>query len=198
MFSGMPIQPVMSTAEKMNEVVDNKPQPKNKKEGPARLANEMIKCASYLVHLQIQSHLVHLNFEASNFLGVHEFTERQYKKHTKQLDRVGELIRSLDFLLPMCAKGLMGSCKGFKHIDSYDPGEMLMTYKDNLEQFGMSCKKIIKLAQKEDAPDVEHYFAKLVEEMFTASWKIKSTLRNKGSHCGNWQPLFEAGSISLT
>ena len=189
MFSGMPIQPVMSTAEKMNEVVNDKPQPKNKKEGPARLANEMIKCASYLVHLQIQSHLVHLNFEASNFLGVHEFTKSQYKKHTKQLDRVGELIRSLDFLLPMCAKGLLGACKNFNHIDSYDPGETLMTYKDNLETFGMSCKKIIKLAQKEDAPDVEHYFAKLVEEMFTASWKIKSTLRNKGSHCGSWQPL---------
>ncbi len=194
----MPIQPVMSTAEKMNEVVDDKPQPKNKKEGPARLANELIKCASYLVNLQIQSHLVHLNFEASNFISVHEFTKKQYKKHTKQLDRVGELVRSLNFLLPMCAKGLLKECKEFNHIESYDPNDMLITYKDNLEFFGILCKKVIKTAAREDAPDVEHYLAELIEDAFTASWKIKATLRNKGSHCGQWQPLVEAGSMSLT
>ena len=193
MFTGAPIQPIAQPTEAVSKPIDDKPQPQYEKKGPTKLANELIKAASYLAHLQIQSHLVHLNFEASNFISVHQFTEKQYRKHQKQLDRVGELIRSLDYLLPQCAKGLLGACKGFSHIDSYDPGEMLMTYRDNLEAFGMNCKKIIKLAQREEAPDVEHYFAKLVEEMFTASWMIKSTLRNKGSHCGKWQPLSESG-----
>jgi len=183
MFSGMPIQPVMSTAEKMNEVVDDKPQAQSKKEGTGRLSAELIKLCSHLANLQIQVHLVHLNYECSNFIGIHELTKEQYKKHTKQLDRVGELVRSLDFLLPMCAKGLLKECKGFNHIESYDPNDMLITYKDNLENFGMLCKKVIKTAVREDAPDVEHYLAELIEDAFTASWKIKAGLRNRGSAC---------------
>ena len=189
MFAGMPIQPVMSPTEAVPKPIDDKPTPKNKKEDVAGLAALMIQMAGYTSNLMIQAHLVHLNYEASNFFGVHQFTEKQYKKHQKQFDRVGELIRSLDYLLPMCAKGLASACKKFKHIDSYEPQDMLMTYLSNLEDAGMLCKKVIKQARKEDAPDVENYFAQLIEEFFTAAWMIKSTLRNKGSHCGKWQPL---------
>jgi len=183
MFSGAPTQPIQQPLEAVSKPINDKPQPQSKKEGTGRLSAELIKVCSHLANLQIQVHLVHLNYECSNFLGIHELTEKQYKKHSKQLDRVGELIRSLDYLLPMCAKGLLKECKGFNHIESYDPNDMLITYKDNLENFGMLCKKVIKTAIKEDAPDVEHYMAELIEDAFTASWKIKAGLRNRGSAC---------------
>jgi len=177
MFSGLPVEPVQQTVKAEEVPVSYNPQPKNKKEGSARLANEMIKACSHLAQLMIQSHLVHLNYEAGNFYGVHQFTKAQYKQHQKQLDRLGELVRSLDFMLPMCSKGLLGACKSFKHVDSYEPQDMLLTYMENLEALGLMLKKVIKLAVKEDAPDVENYCAQLIEEMFTASWQIKATLR---------------------
>ena len=189
MFSGAPVQPIQQPAEAVAKPVDTKPTPKQKKEDVARLASEMIHVASYTSQLMVQAHLIHLNYEAANFYGVHDFTKKQYKQHQKQFDRIGELVRSLDYLLPMCAKGLAGACKKFVHIDSYEPQDMLMTYLTNLEAMGMACKKVIKQARKEEAPDVENYFAQLIEDSFTAAWMIKSTLRNKGSHCGSWQPL---------
>ena len=179
MFSGAPTQPAPTTPAPQIEKVDNNPTPQSKSKGPGKLANEMIKLSSYSAHLLLQSHLIHLNYECSNFFGVHKFTKTQYKEHQCQLDRIGELVRSLDFLMPMCCIGLMKAHSKFHHIESYNPEEMLLTYLKNLEEFGMAAKKVGKLAMKEDAPDVEHYCAQLVEENFTAAWQLKATLRNK-------------------
>tara|TARA_R100000406_G_C3099370_1_gene121550 strand:- start:537 stop:1076 length:540 start_codon:yes stop_codon:yes gene_type:complete len=177
MFSGMPTQPVEPTPERQEKPVANDPQPKSKKEPVSRLANELIGLSSQAAHLMLQSHLVHLNFEGANFFGVHEFTKSQYKKHQKQLDRLGELVRSLDFLMPMCEKGLLGACKKFNHVEAYAGPAMLITYYENLEEFGMCAKKVAKVAAKMDAFDIENYCGELIEDCFTASWQIKSTLR---------------------
>ncbi len=125
----------------------------------------------------LQSHLVHLNFEGGNLFGVHEFTKGQYKKHQKQLDRLGELTRSLDYLMPMCCKGLMSAYKKFGHIEAYEGTAMLITYYENLECFGMCAKDVAKLASKMDAFDIENYCGEVVEDCFTAAWQIKATLR---------------------
>jgi DNA-binding ferritin-like protein len=177
MFSGMPAQPTEPTAEREKEKISYEPKPQSKKEPVSRLANELINLSSHATHLMLQSHLLHLNFEGANFFGVHKFTKSQYKKHQEQLDRLGELVRSLDFLMPMCCKGLLAAHKKFEHIETYTGPAMLMTYHKNLEEFGYAAKKVAKMAGKMDAFDIENYCGELIEECFTASWQIKSTLR---------------------
>jgi hypothetical protein len=93
------------------------------------------------------------------------------------LDRFGELTRSLDFLMPMCSKGLLGSCKKFEHIKAYEGPAMLITYYENLECFGMCAKNVAKLAAKMDAFDIENYCGEIIEDCFTAAWMCKATLR---------------------
>lgn len=155
------------------------PQPKYKKtDKTAKFVSELIKVCSNLDHLRIQSHLIHLNYEAANFLSVHKFLKKQYEAHAEQFDRVGEYVRSMDYLLPMCEKGLKSASKEIEHVDSYEPGQMLKTYYRNLEAFAMDLKKIRKQAETIDAPDVENYIAELIGELFLAAWKIKSMLRN--------------------
>ena len=178
MFTASPVQPIPETSDRQPEKVSYEPQPKSKKEPVGRLANELITLSSHAAQLMLQSHLVHLNFEGGNFFGVHEFTKGQYKKHQKQLDRLGELTRSLDFLMPMCSKGLLGSCKKFEHIKAYEGPAMLITYYENLECFGMCAKNVAKLAAKMDAFDIENYCGEIIEECFTAAWMCKATLRD--------------------
>ena len=110
MFSGMPVHDG-NRCETGARKISYEPQPQSKKEPVSRLANELISLSSHAAHLMLQSHLIHLNFEGANFFGVHKFTKSQYKKHQEQLDRLGELVRSLDFLMPMCCKGLMAAYK---------------------------------------------------------------------------------------
>jgi len=177
MFSATPVKPPEETPERQPEKVNNKPTPKSKKEPVARLANVLIELSAQAAHLMLQSHLIHLNYEAPNFFGVHEFTKKQYENHQKQLDRLGELTRSLDFLMPMCSKGLLGCDKKFDHVDSYEPGSMLYIYCNNLERFGMTAKKVAKIAENMEAFDIENYCGEIIEDSFTAAWMVKANLR---------------------
>ena len=166
-----PVQPDPATP-----VGEPRPQDK-KKEPAAKLASSLIKLASNAHQLQTQAHLCHFNYEGTNFLAVHKFLKKQYQLHQEQFDRLGEFVRSLDYLMPMCQKGLLQACKTMKHVESYKGDSQLLTYLKNLEEFGFQCKGMVKIAQKNDAPDIENYAAQLVEESFTSAWMLKATLR---------------------
>lgn len=195
MFSGINVKKVDTNKEPMSnsgawnnfnaqndsrqetENITNEPKPQSKKEPVGRLANELINLTSQAAHLMIQSHLIHFNFEGAQFLAVHKFTKKQYEKHQEELDALGELVRSLDFLLPMCEKGLLNANKKLSHIESYNGPQMLMTYYKNLESYGMDAKRVGEIAKKIKAPDVENYCSELVGECFKSAWQIKATLR---------------------
>ena len=71
----------------------------------------------------------------------------------------------------------MAAYKKFGHVEAYAGPAMLITYYENLEEFGMCAKKVAKIAAKMDAFDIENYCGELIEDCFTASCQIKSTLR---------------------
>ena len=177
MYSGISLEQPDQTLQGQEDPVTNDPQPKSKREPVSRLANELINLAGEAAQLMLQSHLIHFNYEEANFFGVHKFTKKQYEKHQEQLDRLGELVRSLDFMMPMCSKGLLGAYKKFDHVDTYGGGSMLYIYYKNLEEFGMNCKKVAKLASKLEAYDIENYCGELIEDAFKSSWMVKATLR---------------------
>lgn len=177
MFSGLPEQPVDSTSNRKIEPISQDPKPKQKGEGPGKLISEMIQLLSFSEQLRVQAHLIHFNYEGGNFIGIHKFLKKEYELQQEHFDRLGELTRSMDYMVPMCMKGLLSAYKKFKHCDTYEPGLMLCTYIDNVEEFAMTCKKVRKTAIKNDAPDIENYMAELVEDSFKSSWFLKATLR---------------------
>ena len=139
---------------------------------------KLIGLMAYVHQLQVQSHLIHFNLEAPYFLGMHKFLGKQYEAHQDQFDKLGEFIRSMDYLLPMCHEGLMSASLEFKHCTSYKPNEMLGVYYKNLEELGMKTKKLEPIAAKVGAIDIQNYMAELCGEAFKSAWQIKATLRN--------------------
>ena len=162
------------------------PQPQDKPKAPSKSKNgdvgsfiqQCISLASYLKELETQSHLIHLNYEGSNFLGVHAFLKDQYEAHLEQSDTLAEFIRSMDYLMPMCARGLGDASPGIQHVNSYKGTEMLAVYYKNLEELGVKAKKLETIAQKVSAIDIANFLADLVGQAFKAAWQIKATLRN--------------------
>jgi starvation-inducible DNA-binding protein len=162
------------------------PEQQAKPKGPAKskgndvggFIQQLIGLAAYVHQLQVQSHLLHLNLEGPNFLGLHKFLGKQYEAHQKQFDKIGEFIRSMDYYLPMCHEGLMAASPEFKHCVSYKANEMLGVYYKNLEELGMKTKKLAAAADKIQAIDIEDYMTELCGDAFKAAWMIKSTLRN--------------------
>lgn len=156
---------------------EQKPAPKKKEANVNDFIRNLIKLSAYVHQLQVQSHLMHFNYEAGNFLGVHAFLKDQYEAHTEQFDKLGEFIRSMDYLMPMCHEGLMDASPKFNHVKSYKPNDMLGVYYKNLEELGMMTKKLEQQAAKVKAIDIQNYMAELCGEAFKAAWFIKATLR---------------------
>jgi len=162
------------------------PEPQAKPKGPTKskggdvgaFIQQLIQLSAYVHQLQVQSHLMHFNYEAPNFTGIHAFLKDQYEAHINQFDKLGEFIRSMDYLMPMCHNGLMDASPDFKHVKSYKPTEMLTVYYKNLEELGMKTKKLEPVAAKIKAIDIQNYMAELCGEAFKAAWFIKATLRN--------------------
>ena len=163
------------------------PQPQDKPKAPAKskaggdvgaFIQQCISLCAYLKELETQSHLIHLNFEGSNFLGVHAFLKDQYETHLEQFDTLAEFIRSMDYLLPMCSSGLKDAAPPIQTVTSYKGTDMLGVYYKNLEELGMKAKKLEPIAAKVGAIDIQNYLSDLCGQAFKAAWKIKATLRN--------------------
>jgi|TARA_R100000084_G_scaffold108673_2_gene71952 DNA-binding ferritin-like protein len=145
--------------------------------GVDELIRSLVKLASFLFHLNMQAHLLHLNVEAPFFLAVHKFLKKQYQEHQEDFDTLSEMVRSMDYLMPMCQKGLLGAYPEFKTITTYEAKESLLTYLKNLEDGGYMAKDIYELSEKVGAPDVSNALADVVKHMFKGAWMLKSTLR---------------------
>jgi hypothetical protein len=142
------------------------------------LAKHLITLGSFLNQLYTQAHLIHLNIEGPLFLSLHKFMKKQYEAHIDQFDSTAEFVRTLDYLLPMCNRGLAAANKNLKLVKSYDCRDMLTTYLTNLDNCGMAAKEVLECAKAVEAPDIENFLADLVGEMFKAAWFIKATLRD--------------------
>ena len=137
----------------------------------------MVELASYLCHLNTQANLLSLNLESPNSLSMSEFLKEQYKRHLCDFNLMAEKVRSMDYLLPMCEKGLMGAYKNFKNVRIYDALDSLVTYVRNLEDCGFKAKDLYDTAKEVGAPDVEASMAEIIGNLFGAAGKIKATLR---------------------
>ena len=168
--------PAAPTIERVATIIMQEPE---QPAGPTveELSSQLVGLASYTNQLYTQSHLIHLNVEGPIFLSIHEFLKGQYELHIEQFDALSEFVRTLDFFMPMCARGLQQACKNFKHVKSYEMRDMLTTYLGNLDKGGMVAKDIQKTAKTVDAPDIENYLADYVAASFKAAWFIKATLR---------------------
>jgi DNA-binding ferritin-like protein len=170
--------------EPLNSGVTPAPQAKPKAPGKSKngdvgaFIQQCISLASYLKELETQAHLCHLNYEGANFLGVHAFLKEQYESHLTQFDTLAEFIRSMDYLMPMCARGLVDAGPGIQHVTSYKGTDQLATYYKNLEELGMKAKKLEPVAAKVGAIDIQNYMADLCGQAFKAAWFVKATLRN--------------------
>lgn len=142
-----------------------------------RLATELIALAGYLKELETQAHLVHLNYEDSNFLTVHAFLKEQYEAHLAQFDVVAEHVRAMDSFMPMCSCGLKESVNDFENCKSYDGMQMLMTYLMNLDGLAEKATEIEAMAGEARAVDVQNTMADLVSAANKAAWFVKATLR---------------------
>ncbi len=138
---------------------------------------KVVELSSYLFQLHAQAGMMHLNLESPGFIGLHHFLEEQCAQHLCDFNKMGKLVRSMDYLMPMCAKGLLGSYKNFSHVTTYEAKPSLIRYTKNLENGGYMGKDLVKMAEACECYDGAYEIACIINHMFTGAWKMKATLR---------------------
>lgn len=146
--------------------------------GHGHLAAALIQCAAFVKELETQSHLIHLNYEGANFLAVHAFLKDRYEAHLQQFDTLAELVRGMDFLLPLCGCSLREQACGFQPIEQQDGQHQLLTYLGNLERLKAMATLLEQAAGECCAVDVQDYAAELVADCRKNAWFVKATLRS--------------------
>ena len=110
---------------------------------------------------------------------MHKFLKKRYEEHLEQFDVIGEFVRAMDFMMPLCACGLKEALpmECFRNVDSHDGRMMLLTYHENLCDLCEMVCTIEPLAQELKAIDVANYMAELMADANKAAWFIKASLR---------------------
>jgi DNA-binding ferritin-like protein len=136
----------------------------------------LVACAAWVKELETQAHLVHFNYTGSNFLSVHGFLKGQYELHLEQFDVLGEHVRALNYLMPLCGCDLKKAAEGFTAVDGSNGIEMLAIYYGNLEKLACMATELESVAGECCAVDVQDTAAEVVGATRKAAWFIKATL----------------------
>ena len=144
---------------------------------PPCLSRCLIELASALRRLSLQAHLVHLNYEATNFLSVHSYFGQQYLAHLEQFDKIAEHVRAADMLMPLRTDELDCSCIAFSEPDSYRPDSLLVAYVQSAEAVAEYVRNLSAAAEDERAIDVVDTLGALYGDLKKASWFVKSLVR---------------------
>lgn len=176
-LTNIPVDPGTSSVEApgLEALMDQEPSCDSG--GVPQLVQHLVMLASLLKELETQAHLIHVGLESIVFLSMHAFLKDRYEEHLEQFDQVLEVVRSLDYFVPLCSKGLADAAPPFRHVSSHDAREMIITYYVNLESMGYLAKKIERVAAEVEAPDVQNLMAELVGSAFKYSWQLKAVLR---------------------
>jgi DNA-binding ferritin-like protein len=140
------------------------------------LLGQLAIMAAYIKELELQSHLIHLNYTGSNFFSVHAFLKEQYEAHLEDFDTAAEFIRSNGAFLPAGNTDFRRALRGFTEASNGDPLDQLQVYLDNLQLLKSMAQQLEPVAQAAKALDVVDWCAALVGRCSKAAWMLQATL----------------------
>ena len=139
------------------------------------LIQQLIILSAFCKELELQSHLIHLNFRGPAFLSIHAFLKSQYQLHQEQFDTLAEFVLTSGGLMPPTAAELRSTLPSFSEVDSTDPAATVAVYIDNLALQGEMARNLDATAANARAIDVAHYAAELVATSAKAIWFLQAS-----------------------
>lgn len=123
-----------------------------------------------------RSHVAHVNITGRNFRSDHKLLEGVYTRRQEQIDRIGELLRSLNEEMPCdIAEVLLDS-----NIDtgmlSGDADFLLTMIRDDLDHLANEYRELITVANDEGEEAIGNYAQDQVLDLTKSIWMLDATL----------------------
>ena len=123
-----------------------------------------------------RSHVAHVNITGRNFRSDHKLLEGVYTRRQEQIDRIGEILRSMDEYMPCDLSEVVAE----SHMD---PGELtgsadylLEQVLEDLEHLRDEFKELIVIADNENLEEISNYGQDQALDLEKSIWMLKATL----------------------
>jgi DNA-binding ferritin-like protein len=123
-----------------------------------------------------RAHAAHANVTGRNFRSDHKLLEGIYTRRQDQIDRIGELLRSMGEYMPcdiyeviMQAKIPTDAIEGFAD-------ELLMLVQTDLETLLDDFKELIEIADSEGLDEIANYAQDQALDLEKSLWMLRVTL----------------------
>lgn len=123
-----------------------------------------------------RSHVAHVNIMGRNFASDHKLLQKVYEDLQDQIDRLAELLRTLEALMPCSLQDVV--------VDTHLPtsslegsSEFLISeVKDDLEHLKGCYEELIKVSEDEGHDEIANYAQDRVLALAKHIWMLNATL----------------------
>ena len=123
-----------------------------------------------------RSHVAHVNITGRNFRSDHKLLEGVYTRRQDQIDRIGELLRSIDEYMPCDISEVLET----SHIDigelSGSADYLLGMVEEDLEHLVDEFRDLIVIADADGHDAIANYAQDQVLDLDKSIWMLKATL----------------------
>ena len=123
-----------------------------------------------------RSHVAHVNITGRNFRSDHKLLEGVYTRRQDQIDRIGELLRSLNEYMPCDLQEVID-------LSMIDTGELsgssdhlLQMVMEDLEHLRDEYRDLMVIADEQGLDEIANYAQDQVLDLEKSIWMLRATL----------------------
>ena len=123
-----------------------------------------------------RSHAAHVNITGRNFRSDHKLLEGIYTRRQDQIDRIGELLRSMDEYMPCDIYQVITDSRIPTDAIEGSADELLYLVETDLQNLLADFKELIGVADSEGLDEVANYAQDQALDLEKSLWMLRVTL----------------------
>ena len=123
-----------------------------------------------------RSHAAHVNITGRNFRSDHKLLEGIYTRRQDQIDRIGELLRTLDEYMPCDIYEVVTDSRLPTDAIEGTADELLQQVQTDLESLLADFKELIEIADSEGLDEIANYAQDQALDLEKSLWMLRVTL----------------------
>ena len=123
-----------------------------------------------------RSHVAHVNILGRNFVSDHKLLQGIYERRQEQIDRLAELLRSLDDYMPCEIQDVLNNSEISTAIFEEDADGFLHGVKDDLEKLKGTYEELMAVADLEGHEEISNYAQEQILDLAKSIWMLTATL----------------------
>ena len=123
-----------------------------------------------------RSHAAHVNITGRNFRSDHKLLEGVYTRRQEQIDRLGELLRTIGAYMPCDLQDVLDGSHVLPSIIEGDADTLLSDVLSDLEHLEECYEELMSTAEAEGHQEIANYAQDQILDINKSIWMLRATL----------------------